>query len=348
MNDETEDKSLPASSKKLHDARRKGQVSHSRDFITGFTLAIMLIYLWLAGASLGNRLAELVNVISQSLDLSFADAANRVVRLSLEELLLMSLPFMALVVIGSVVAGMIGTLGPVFSFELVTPKFSHVNPVQGFSRIFSIRNIVEFAKSTAKFVVLGTAFFLILRGAMEPLFETPICGAPCIITTAVQVAKPLAGTAAIAFLAVGLLDILVQRRLFLRDMRMTRTENKRELKDLQGDPLIRGERRRLRLMDALRANTRVGVSAAVIAIIHGDRVVGLRYRPGETFVPVVVCKAEGEAGRSMLAELRQRGIPIVDNADFVAALAARHGVGDMIIPELFEAAARVLVAAGIL
>jgi type III secretion system FlhB-like substrate exporter len=48
----------------------------------------------------------------------------------------------------------------------------------------------------------------------------------------------------------------------------------------------------------------------------------------------------------MLAELRQRGIPIVDDVEFVAAL-AKHKVGDMIDPELFEAAARALVGAGI-
>jgi type III secretion protein U len=72
----------------------------------------------------------------------------------------------------------------------------------------------------------------------------------------------------------------------------------------------------------------------------------LRYRPGETPVPVVVCKGRGEAGTAMLAEARQLGIPIVDNAAFVTALAARHAVGDTIVPELFQVAAETLVAAG--
>src|SRR5258708_14283410 len=60
MNDETEQKSLPASEKKLRDARRKGQVSHSRDLVTGFTLTLMFIYLLLAGPALGDRLTYLV------------------------------------------------------------------------------------------------------------------------------------------------------------------------------------------------------------------------------------------------------------------------------------------------
>ncbi|MBO0736942.1 MAG: EscU/YscU/HrcU family type III secretion system export apparatus switch protein [Alphaproteobacteria bacterium] len=346
MKDETEEKSLPASQKKLRDARRKGQVSHSRDLISGFTLTLMLIYLWLAWPRLGDRVVELLNAVSSFVELPFAQAAGHAIQLSLEVLLLTSLPLIVILVAGDLVAGIVGTLGPVFSFEPVKPKFERINPADGFKRIFSIRNVVEFAKSAIKTAVLGTAFFLILRGAVQPLFEIPVCGAWCLSTAAMEAAKPLAATAAVAFMAVGIFDLLIQRQLFLRDMRMTRTENKRERKDLEGDPLIRRERRRRVLQTAGRL-ARVGVSRAVIAIMHGDQVVGLRYRTGETAVPFVVCKAEGEAGVAMLAELRERAIPIVDDAEFVAGLAARHGVGDMIDAEFFQAAARALVRAGV-
>jgi type III secretion protein U len=347
MSDETEQKSLPASNKKLRDARRKGQVSHSRDFIAGFTLTIVLIYLWLAGPTLENRIVELLNTISQSVDLPFAEAANRGVQLSLDVLLLASMPPVAILVLGDLVAGIAGTLGPVFSFEPITPKFEHINPVHGFKRVFSVRNVVEFAKSAVKVAVLGTAFFVILRSAIGPLFEVPVCGVRCLTEAAVQIATPLAVTAAVVFLAVGLLDLLIQRQLFLRDMRMTRTENKREIKDIQGDPLIRGERRRIRMLEASGAIVRTGVSRAVIAVMHGDQVVGLRYRSGETGVPVVVCKADGEAGTAMLEELRQRGIPIVDDAEFVAGLAVRHKVGDLIDSRFFDKAVRILIDAGL-
>lgn len=53
-------------------------------------------------------------------------------------------------------------------------------------------------------------------------------------------------TALIAFLVVGAVDLLIQRWLFSREMRMTRSEHKREHKDMEGDPLIKRERRRLR------------------------------------------------------------------------------------------------------
>jgi type III secretion protein U len=346
MSNETEEKSLPASQKKLRDARRKGQVPHSRDLISGFTLTLMLIYLLLAWPALGDRVVELVDIISQSVDLPFVEAASRAIRLSLEMLLLASLPLIAIMVVGDLVAGMASTFGPVFSFEPVKPNFDRINPAHGLNRIFSFHNVVEFAKSTVKVAVLGAAFYLILRSAIGPLFEIPVCGLPCLTMATVQTAKPLAATAAVAFMAVGFFDLLVQRQLFMREMRMTRAESKRERKDLEGDPLIRRERHRHRVLEAAGGIIRVGISRAVIAIMHGDRVVGLRYKARETPVPFVVCKADGQAGAAMLAELRQRGIPIVDDVEFVAAL-AKHKVGDMIDPELFEAAARALVGAGI-
>jgi type III secretion protein U len=345
VNDETEQKSLPASTKKLRDARRKGQVSHSRDLVTGVTLTMLFVYLLLAGPALGDRLTALVDVASRSVDQPFGEAGGRAIRLAIEILFLASLPPVAIVLIGAVVSGMASTFGPVFSFDPVKPRFDHINPAQGLKRIFSVCNAVEFAKAAIKVIILGTAFFIVMRGTIEPLFETPVCGEPCLGTAAVAAMRPLAATAAVAFVAIGLIDVVVQRRLFLRDMRMTRTESKRELKDLEGDPLIRGERRRMRAQFAAR-NVRVGIRHAVIAIMHEDQIVGLRYQPGETPVPVVVCKGHGEAGRAMLAEARQLGIPIVDNATFAATLAARHAVGQMIVPDLFKVAAETLVAAG--
>jgi type III secretion protein U len=345
MNDETEEKSLPASEKKLRDARRKGQVPHSRDLITGFTLTCLFIYLLFAGPGLVDRLIALVNISSQLVDRPFAEAAGRATELALDVLLLTALPFVAIVVAGDLVSGMASTFGPVFSFELVKPQFDHINPAKGLKRLFSVRNAVEFAKAAVKVAILSSAFFLIMRGAIGALFETPACGEPCLIAAAIQTVKPLVATAIACFLAIGLLDLLLQRRMFLRDMRMTRTEHKRENKELQGDPIIRKERRRLRRQSATRGKPRIGMEHAVVAIMHGDLVVGLRFRPGETPVPIVVCKGDGEAGVAMLAEARQRGIAVVDDAAFVTALATRHRVGDFIATDLFPMAAKALVAA---
>jgi type III secretion protein U len=344
MKEETEQKSLPASLKKLRDARRKGQVSHSRDLIAGFTFTAIFAYLLFALPSVSAHLERFVDVVSQSADRPFAEAWNRAGTLAIEILMLVSLPVVAIVVVTDLVTGMAATFGPVFSFDPVRPKFDKINPAQGLKRLASLRNVVEFAKALVKVVILAGAFWLVLRGAVQALFEMPNCGKACLAEMTIATLKPLAATAAAAFVAIGLLDLLVQRRLFLREMRMTRTELKREVKDLEGDPLIRGERRRMRRQMSNRPRT--GMRESVVAGFHHDRIVGLRYRPGEPPIPVVVCKGSGAAGTAMLAEARQLGVPIVDDDALVAALAKRLAVGDTIVPDLFKQVADTLVAAG--
>jgi type III secretion protein U len=343
--EETEQKSLPASEKKLRDARRKGQVPHSRDLVSGFTLTAMFAYLLFALPVLSDRLQKLVDVVAQAADRPFAETWGRTVDAATGIIVFISLPLVAVIVVTDLVSGMAGTFGLVFSFDPLKPRFDHINPAQGLKRIASLRNVVEFAKAAAKVVVLTAAFWFVLRGAIQPLFEVPSCGQTCLAQTALAVFRPLAATAIVAFMTIGLLDLLVQRQLFLRDMRMTRTESKREVKDLEGDPLIRGERRRMRTQLTTR-QVRVGLRHAVIAVFHDDQIVGLRYRPDETPIPVVVCKGSGAAGMRMVGEARQHGMPVVDNATLVVALLARHAVGDTVVPDLFQPVAEMLVAAG--
>jgi type III secretion protein U len=343
MKDETEQKTLPASEKKLRDARRKrGQVAHSRDLVTAVGLLVMLVYLYWAWPNIRDQIVQLIDVVSDAAPEPFALTHTRVIALAVRVLVTTSAAVAALVLIATLLAGMAATGGPVFSFELVSPKFSHINPVEGAKRIFSLRNVVEFAKGLLKVVVLAVAFWLAIRGFLQPLFEIPVCGEACLGPMMIATLKPLAITAAFMFVAVGLVDVLIQRQLFLRDMRMTRTEFKREQKDLEGDPLIRGERRRVRRTFST-SQFRTGLRNATVVVTHGDRLVGLRYRASETPVPVVVSKGVGDQGLRLLAEARELGIPVVDDAALVAGLSDNHAVGKMIRSEYFRPVAEILL-----
>ena len=343
--DETEEKTLPASQKKLRDARRKGKASHSKDLVVGFALLAAVLYVLHEWPTMRDRVMQLIDVVSTSTDQPFAEVSQRAVYSAVEVLVMSVVPLAVLVLVVVLMIGMLGTLGPVFSFENVKPQFDHVNPVQGAKRIFSTRNLIEFAKSLAKVVVLTAAFWTVLRGFIQPLFEAPSCGEGCLGPMVISTLHPLAVTAVIAFVVIGLLDMPLQRQLFLRDMRMTRTERKREIKDMEGDPLIRSERRRIRSMMAAR-QVRKGVRYAVVVIAHEDRVVGLRYHREEAPVPLIVSKARGRARDEMLAEAQRLGIPIVEDASLVDQLIG-GAIGDRIPQDLFTPIARLLVRFGV-
>ena len=346
--EQAEEKALPASQKKLRDSRRKGQVSHSKDFISGFTFVVVLVYLLFSWTTIRDHILELMQVVASSSDRPFAATALHANELAISALLAIITPVVACVVVVGVVAGMVGTLGPIFAFDLVTPKMDHINPAEGLKRLFSLRSIIEFGKNLFKLVVLGVALFLVMRIWLQNLFEIPACGSHCIAPVMLAMLKALGAIAAIAFIAVGFIDLLLQRALFLRDMRMTRTEHKREQKDIEGDPIIRAEQRRRRRSFQFAPTTKLGVSSAVCLIFAPGRyAVGMRYNPKDTPVPAVVSKAQGLAASSMAEQAKHHKIPIIEDSELAQKLFDDHAMGDMIRREHFTDIANLLVRLGL-
>jgi type III secretion protein U len=345
MAEEAEEKKLPASEKKLRDARRKGQVSQSRDLVTGFTLLAALAYLYFIWPMVSEHLSELVQTVTAS-DGSFQQISLRAIRHSFSLLMLVTAPLVGIVVVLTIAFGMIGTFGPVLSFEPLKPQFDHINPVKGLQKIFSLRNVVEFLKGVAKVFLLAGVFAFILMAWLQPLFDTPGCGPSCIEPTIKAVLLPLGTAAALAFVVIGILDVPLQRWLFQRDMRMTTTEYKREHKDLEGDPMIRHEQQRQR-REAVMQPAKLGVKNAVIVFTAGDRAVALRYVKGETPVPTVVGKGQGRMADDILAQARATGIPVVVDATVAEPLFETSNTGTYIGQEMFSPVVRHLVRHGL-
>ena len=86
--------------------------------------------------------------------------------------------------------------------------------------------------------LLAIAFYVVGKHALQALMESSRCGAECMESTFFLVLKPLVFTVLCAFIVVGAVDVMMQRWLFGRDMKMTRSETKRERKDIDGDPQI--------------------------------------------------------------------------------------------------------------
>jgi type III secretion protein U len=303
---------------------------------------IYLLYQW---PMMRDRLVQLVDVVSTSTERPFAEAWQGAVYGAIDVLVMTTVPLLVVVLAVVVVMGMAATGGPVFSFESVKLKFDHISPMSGAKRIFSSRNVIEFVKSLAKVVVLTVAFWSVLRGFIPPLFQIPTCGEACLGQMVVSTLQPLAITAVIAFVVIGVLDMPLQRHLFLKEMRMSVTEMKKEMKELEGNPQIKAERRRLQFM-LMGPQVRKGVRYAALVIAHEDRVVGLRYDREEAPVPRIVSKGRSEAGDNMVAEARRLGIPVVEDASLVDLLIGQ-AIGDNIPAESFTDVARLLVRLGI-
>jgi type III secretion protein U len=339
MKDTTEERALPPTRKKLLDARKKGQIFHSSDMVAGTTTCAVLLLVWLSAGDLVDWLRADFNEIGEVSTLPFAQAATILTGTLADAVV----PFLTKLVITVVAVSTLTNIaiagGFLFAIEPMKPTADHLNPVEGLKRMFALRGLIELVKSLLKALLLATCCVGIGLTSVNAVLRAPACELGCLGPLLTATIRPLLFAGAMLLLGAGLIDILLQRWLFRRQMRMTRTELKRERKDQDGIPEIRTAQRRGR-SELMAGAGSVGVETTTLFIEGDGVVVGLRYVRGETPVPRVVCKGRGMRAQHLLA--LGADIPRVVAAELATDLDRRIEVGNYVSEEFFDPVARAL------
>ncbi|UVK48813.1 EscU/YscU/HrcU family type III secretion system export apparatus switch protein (plasmid) [Mesorhizobium sp. AR07] len=344
MSDTSEEKNHAATPTKLREARKNGQIPRSADFVRAAGTCAGFGYLWLRGSVIEDKCQEALLLVDKLQNLPFDIAVRQALVLLIELTLGAVGPLLGALVAAVISAGLIANGGFVFSLEPMKPKFEKIDPFQGLKRMVSARSAVELGKTLFKVVVLSTTFLILLFGMWKTVIYLPVCGMGCLGLVFTE-AKLLMGIGAGALLVGGLIDLLLQRSLFLREMRMTKTEVTRELKEQQGTPELKSERRRIR--DETAGEPPLGLNRATLIFRGKAILVGLRYIRGETGVPVLVCRAEGEAASHMFCEAQALHLTIFDDHVLAHQLISATKLGNAVPRQHFEPVARALFAAGL-
>lgn len=345
-NDQSEEKTLPPTRKKLRDAREKGQVARSRDLTSGISVAGAIGFLMLGS---GTIVTTSVAMFEAAGNVAAGDFATglRVVSAAVTQAALRSvLPLLVLGPVLVVIASMVMLRGVPFSTDPLVPRMEKINPAEGFKRLFRLRSLVELVKSLVKMVLVAVLAVVVLAGGLNALMQVPSCGVGCIQGVVRALGVPLLAGVAGVFVVAGLIDVGLQRWLFLRDQKMSPSESKRERKDMEGDPHLRRERRRI-MREAVRLAGGLGLRRATMVVHDGGGItIGLRYKINEMPAPVVVCRAQGERATTMLAEAREFRLPSAEDASLAASL-YRVPPGHGIPENLFRPMALALARAGV-
>lgn len=345
MSDKSEEKSQPASDKKLRDARQKGQLSKSQDLVTGMAMLVCTLCVVALAERIEGRARQFLITVGRIYVEPFETVWPRVQAEAIGLLVAATLPLLVATVATVILTNVAAMRGMVFTTEPIKPDVQHINPVAGFKRLFSMRSITEFLKTLFKLLAVSVALVIVYRLGLQALMESSRCGGACVYSSFVSLLTPLVITALIAFLVVGAADLLIQRWLFGREMRMTKSEQKREHKDMEGDPQIKRERRRLR-QDFQTPGARLGLEQATLLVGQaGGWLVGLRYVRGQTPVPVVVFRAAPEQSQAALARAAQLGLPQATDQALAEAIGKRTPAGAPVPDRYFQRVADLLVAA---
>lgn len=333
--DKGQQKTDPPSRKKLRDARKKGRVFHSSDFSTAAVLAAVFLYLWLGWDHHYSGFLSIIDAAGKAAPLPFDTAVGHLLEVCISVSFKFLLPLLILIVFASILSSAM-VVGFLFSGHPLVPDFSRINPSQGLKRIFSLKSVFQIIKWTIVLIILGLLIYGLLATNTEALIRVSSCGMACYEDLLGRLVWWLGVLAILALIVVGLADIALERFIYMRDMRMTKEEVKRELKEMEGDPIIKSER--FRVGQQVRfADRVVNVRNSTVIIARGSSVaVALYYKDDEDFLPMVTGKGKGAGADVVIDAGRQGNVQVVQYPTLADKLYMRLEVGSYIEEDMFD------------
>ena len=344
--DDGGEKTEEATPKKLSDAREEGQAPRSQDLNTAAMLLVLILGVKIFGGFIYDRVYETysfyMNNISDYATNEFTlGRSMNLFTFGLREVMFTILPIS---LIGVLVAFVVGVRQVKWKITMkpLKPKFSKLNPIKGFKKIFSVDKVMELVKAVVKLSVLVIVVYSYVQdewGLITNIYQLDIVPAvKLIIDTVLDIALRVA----IVFLVIAFADWYYQKRKFKKDMRMTKQEVKNEYKNSEGNPEIKGAIRR-KMQEASRRRMMQALPEADVVITNPTHLaVALKYDKDTAEAPVVIAKGADFVAERIKEIARENHIEIVENKPVARMLYHNVEIGDEIPPELYQMVAEIL------
>ncbi|TVP69592.1 MAG: flagellar biosynthesis protein FlhB [Rhodobacteraceae bacterium] len=335
--DESGEKEFEASERKLEEQRRKGEVPKSTDVNTAAAYLGLLLAALAVGQASVTRLGDTGMVLlgqADSLSALLSASSRALVGGMLGEVALSLLPFVALPFL-LVLASLFAQRAMIFAPEKLQPKGSRINPIQNAKNKYGRNGLFEFAKSAVKLFVISTVLWLFLQHhlprILKTMFLTPALGARELMLWVVQ----FLALVFVVNLVIGAIDFFWQRAEHLRKNRMSQKEMRDEMKQSEGDPHAKGERRRRGREIAANRMLNDVPDANVVIVNPTHYAVALKWSPTDHGAPLCVAKGVDEIAARIRESAEAAGVPIHSDPPTARALHASVEIGQEIQPEHF-------------
>lgn len=343
------EKTEPATSKKLNDIRKEGQVAKSKELITAVSLMslfiILKIYLSKLGTGLIDVYTQVYNSISKVVDDSYNGlpirTAGSVMQQVIIDMIKLVIPILLVAIVIAILGNMLQQKWMVTAKPL-QPKFSKISPISGFKRMFSVRQLVELIKSIAMISIIMIVVYNTVKSKMNILLTFYDVGLNIALSTIGSIIIDLGIKISAVFLIVGFADLFYQRIKFKNDNMMTKQEIKDEFKNTEGDPQVKGQIKR-RMQEVSRRRMMQQLPEADVVITNPTHfAVALKYEPDAGKAPVVIAKGADYLAFQIKDKAKEYNIAIVENKPLARILYHNIDIGMEIPPELYQAVAEIL------
>jgi len=337
-----QEKTEEPTSKKIEDARKDGNVPRSMDFAGLFTLFVAILAFLILFDFMSEHMQNLFRHVFGYIKTGFEqkDLVDLVIIIS-REFLLMVIPLATIVAIAGVL-GTVAQIGFLFTVKPLIPDLKKLDPIKGLGNLFSMKKFIEAIKTTLKsFISLGVGFFF-FWAFIEELPTVELFG----LTDQLKWLKDKALVIALAMLLVtfvfALADLLIVRYQYFKNLKMSKQEIKDEMKNMDGDPLIKQQIRQRQMQMSKKRMMSEVPSADVVVTNPTHYAVAIRYKEGLDNAPTIVAKGMNEVALKIKEIARENGVHVLQNPPLARSLYKEVELDHPIPEQLYQAVAEVL------
>ncbi len=343
------EKTEEATSKKLQDVRKEGQVCKSTELTNAIALIAAFLTIRLSGLMIGQNFVNIFHYIYDNIPdlITFWDGevpmqqVDRIFRTVMLRMIIMMTPVF---IVGVIVAFVVNVLQVKWKITTkpLKPKLSKLNPASGVKRLFSKEKLIELLKSILKVGLISYVVYSYMKDRAGMLlwmydFDT-LAAVSLVAATVIDVGIRIG----LIYLIIGIADYFYQRHKFREDTKMTKQEVKDEYKDAEGDPQIKSKIRQ-KMQEASRRRMMQAVPEADVVITNPTHyAVALKYDTEISDAPIVTAKGQDFLAQKIKDLAAEGGVEIVENKPLARMLYHNVELGAAIPPELYQAVAEVL------
>jgi flagellar biosynthetic protein FlhB len=343
MADESAEKTEEPTSRRLEKARNEGQLPRSIELPVAAMSLGAVGFFSLMGGWLFNGMSQLF-VSQLEFDRKITDKAELLPGLfaqAIVDAFLLILPIMLMMYFIAIVSTVLSG-GMVFSFGMLAPKFSKLNPLSGLKRIFGTKALIELVKAIVKFVVVGGILLLQVSNHMDELLSL----ANMDLSQAMAIAGKLIVDAcfwlAMGLVLIALADVPIQQYQVHKKLMMSRQEVRDEMKDSEGRPEVK-QKIKQRQREMANNKMMAKVKDADVVITNPQHfAVALSYDPNGEGAPILLAKGSDEMARRIREEAQAHAVELFPAPELARALYFTTQVDEPIPEGLYHAVAQVI------
>lgn len=337
-----QEKTEEPTSKKIQDAREEGNVPKSQDASGVVTLFIAILALLMLFPFMTEHMVFLVkyyfSLVGMSID---REAMIGIAFVTVREFLLIVMPLALAVAVAGVLAA-VSQFGFLFTTKSLVPDLKKLDPIKGIKNLFSLKKIVDSIKITFKsFTTLGVGFVFFFYFILE-LPTVALFGLGDQMDWLQKKMLIIAAVILFIIFIFALIDIIIVRKRYFDGLKMSKQEIKDEMKNMEGDPLIKSKIRQIQMQTARKRMMSEVPNADVVITNPTHYAVAIKYDGQNSHAPIVVAKGVDHIAQQIKEIARESSVHIVQNPPLARSLYNEVELDKPIPESLFTAVAEVL------